>query len=133
MDLSGMFSPRYMRLGLLVTGALLGGCGGSSRGGPVVTTAPGGASAQAIAPLSADDVSILFPAPTSAADLAHLIAVSDLTAPNPQDPSKRDPVWSDAVFQQFLGLAASSFAQVSGTETRIGLPAEAQLKANWFV
>lgn len=133
MDLSGMFSLRYLWFELIVMGAVLGGCGGSSRGGPVVTTQTAGSTTPAIAPLSADDVSILFPAPTSAADFAHLISVSDLTAPNPQDPSKRDPVWSDDVFQQFLGLAGSSFAQVSGTQTRIGLPAEAQVKANWFV
>jgi hypothetical protein len=133
MDLSGMYSLGYLRLAMICIVAVLGGCGGSSRGGPTITGLSGGQAAQAIAPLSADDVSILFPAPTTAADFAHLIAVSDLTAPDPQDPSKRDPVWSDAAFQQFLGLAASSFAQVSGTQTRIGLPAEAQLKNNWFV
>jgi mono/diheme cytochrome c family protein len=88
---------------------------------------------QAFAPLSADDVSILFPAPTRAADFANLIAVSDLTTPDPADSTKRDPVWSDAAFRQFLELAGSQFAQVSEANTRIGLPAEAQVKANWFV
>jgi hypothetical protein len=88
---------------------------------------------RAIGPLSADDVSILFPAPTRADDFANLIAVRDLTTPNPQDPTKRDPVWPDAVFQQFLGIAASPEAQVAGTQIRIGLPPEAQSVANWYV
>jgi hypothetical protein len=86
-----------------------------------------------VPPLSADDVSILFPAPTRAGDFANLIAVRDLTTPNPQDPTKRDPVWPDAVFQQFLGIAASQKAQVAGTQVRIGLPPEAQSIGNWYV
>lgn len=69
-------------------------------------------------------VSLLFPAPTRAGDLANLIAVSDLAVPNLQDPTKRDPVWPDDVFQQFLAIAASPAAQVAGTPTRIGLPTE---------
>jgi hypothetical protein len=111
------------------------GCGGSSRHGQTGTGANGAASTQtqAFAPLSADDVSILFPAPKQAADLSKLIAISDLTAPDPEDPRKRGQVWPDAVFQQFLGLAASSAAQVAGTTTRMGLPVEAQSKANWFI
>jgi hypothetical protein len=43
-------------------------------------------------PLSADDVSWLFPAPTKASDLANLIAIGDLTAPDPQDASKRERI-----------------------------------------
>ena len=66
--------------------------------------------APAIQPLSANDVSWLFPAPTKAEDFANLISMADLTAPNPQDPSKRDRVWSDATFAQFLGIAASPAA-----------------------
>ncbi|MGB2645059.1 MAG: hypothetical protein WBG02_05045 [Candidatus Acidiferrum sp.] len=129
MDRSEIFSPRFARLGVIAILALGGACGCSSHHGQ-----PNGgpAESQAIAPLSADDVSILFPAPTKAVDFANLIAVSDLTAPNPQDAAKRDPLWSDAVFKQFLGLAASQ-SQVAGTTTRIGLPAGAQTKANWFV
>jgi hypothetical protein len=83
-------------------------------------------------PLSADDVSWLFPAPTGVADLDKLISVGDLTAAN-QDPTKRDPIWSDTVFQRFLGIAASDRAQVAGTHVRIGLPPEAQSIRNWFV
>lgn len=84
-------------------------------------------------PLSANDVSWLFPPPTRAEDFAKLIAVGDIAAPNSQDPTKRDPVWSDAVFQQFIGIAASPAGAVAGTTNRIGLPSEIQTKSAWFV
>jgi hypothetical protein len=89
--------------------------------------------APAIQPLSANDVSWLFPAPTKAEDFANLISMADLTAPNPQDPSKRDRVWSDATFAQFLGIAASPAALVEGTQNHIGLPAEAQSIEAWHI
>jgi hypothetical protein len=82
-------------------------------------------------PLSADDVSWLFPAPTKAADLANLISMGDLTVPNPQDPSKRDLVWSDQIFQQFLAIAASPAASVAGHQ--IGLPAQAKSIETWHI
>jgi hypothetical protein len=122
-------------LGLVLIGVLVAcaACGGSSR--PKATDAGGGAvtSAQANTPLSANDVSWLFPPPTQASDFDKLIAVHDLTSQNPQDPTKRDPVWSDAAFQQFLAIAASPAAQVAGTPARIGLPAEVQSIGAWFV
>jgi hypothetical protein len=89
---------------------------------PVVTQVP----AVENRPLSANDVSWLFPPPTKVADLDKLIAVRDLTTQNPQDSTKGDPVWTDAVFRQFVGIAASPAAQVAGTQNRIGLPANAQ-------
>lgn len=82
-------------------------------------------------PLSADDVSWLFPAPTATADLAKLISMGDLSVPNAQDPTKRDRVWSDSIFQQFLGIAASPAASVAGNQ--IGLPAEAKLIETWHI
>jgi hypothetical protein len=85
------------------------------------------------APLSANDVSWLFPAPTRASDFANLIAVRDVTTPNPQDPTKRDSIWPDAVFQQFIAIAASPAAQVAGTSAKIGLPKEAQSPDAWFI
>jgi hypothetical protein len=91
------------------------------------------AQAQANLPLSADDVSWLFPAPTRAEDFARLIAVGDLTTQNTQEPAKRDPVWPDAAFQQFLAIAASPAAQVAGTQAQIGLPSEAQSIKAWFI
>jgi hypothetical protein len=82
-------------------------------------------------PLSADDVSWLFPAPVKTEDLARLIAIADLTVPNAQDPSKRDRVWSDSIFQQFLAIAASPAASVGSN--KIGLPAEAKSIDSWHI
>lgn len=130
MDRSGLFSSQYLRLGALVVSVACGSCGGSTRQGPAST---GPSPTQAISPLSADDVSVLFPAPTRAEDFGKLIAVRDLTTQNAQDPTKRDPVWPDAVFQQFLAIAASPAAQVAGTQNRIGLPSEAQTVDAWFI
>ena len=59
--------------------------------------------------------------------------MADLTVPNPQDPTKRDRVWSDAAFAQFLGIAASPAAAVAGTSDRIGLPAEAKSIDAWHI
>ncbi|WP_216843135.1 hypothetical protein [Granulicella sp. S190] len=98
-----------------------------------MATASAPTRAVAIQPLSADDVSLLFPPPTKAEDFAKLIAVRDLTVPNPQDPTKRDPVWPDSAFQQFLAIAAGPAAQVDGTQKSIGLPAEAKTIDGWFV
>lgn len=100
---------------------------------PARTGGPQPPQTAAPAPLSADDVSWLFPAPTRAEDFGKLIAVRELTAPNPQDPTKRDPVWPAAVFQQFIAIANSAAAQVAGTQARIGLPAEAQSMDAWFI
>jgi hypothetical protein len=102
----------------------------------VFSAGPGNVAAQqtsAVQPLSPDDVSWLFPAPTRADDLKNVISMGDLAAPNPQDLTKRDPVWSDAVFQRFLEIAAADEAKVAGTDTKIGLPMEAHTKSNWFV
>jgi hypothetical protein len=82
--------------------------------------------AQSIAPLSANDVSWLFPAPTTAADLANLIAVKDITASG-------GPVWTDTVFQRFVAIADSSVTQVAGTSSQISLPQEARAIDAWFV
>jgi hypothetical protein len=78
-------------------------------------------------------VSLLFPAPTRPEDFAKLIAVRDLTTQDPRDPAKRDPVWPDAAFQQFVAIAASTAAQVASTQSRIGLPREAQSIDTWFI
>ena len=71
--------------------------------------------------------------PTRAADFANLIAVRDVTTPNPQDPTKRDPVWSDSAFQQFLTIVNGPQAQVAGTNAQISLPAEARSIDAWFI
>src|SRR5271163_4919415 len=122
----GIFSLRYARLGLI--GAVIV-CGiGAWACKSKVPPAP------AVQPLSANDVSWLFPAPTQAADFANLIAVRDITTPNPQDPTKRDPLWSDAAFQQFLAIADGPAAQAApGATGQIALPKEAQTPDAWFV
>lgn len=131
MDTSRIFSFRYLRLGLI--GVLIAGgvCSTSFWHGRAA--AVGAVPAQFIAPLSANDVSLLFPPPTRAEDFAKLIAVRDLTTQNPQDPTKRDLVWPYSVFQQFIEIANGPAAQVAGSQVGIGLPAEAQSIDAWFV
>jgi hypothetical protein len=102
------------------------------RTGSVIGTAAV-AQAPAVQPLSPNDMSWLFPAPAVAADFDKLIAIRDLTAPNPQDPTRTDPVWPDAAFQQFLGIAASPATLVAGTQSQIGLPAEVQSIDAWQI
>jgi hypothetical protein len=128
MNRLGRFSLRYQRIALVAT---LIACGVS---GWACKSKPPHQSEATVQPLSANDVSWLFPAPTRAADLANLIAVRDITTPSPQDPTKRDPVWSDAAFNQFLtfvdGPAANAAAGANG---QISLPKEAQTPDAWFV
>jgi hypothetical protein len=105
---------------------------------PATPTVGGSSGSAALAqtptqPLSANDVSWLFPAPKQAGDFAKLIAVHDLTTPNPQDPTKRDQILSDVAFQQFIAIAASPATAVAGTTNRIGLPSQAQSIDAWFV
>ena len=132
MDDSRILSFKYLGFGLLAILAVGGGCGASKRQGQtdITTQTP---VTQALPPLAANDVSILFPAPTTAADLDKIIAVSTITTPNSQDPTKRDPIWPAAAFQQFVAIADGSFAQVAGTQDHIGLPAEAQNVTAWFI
>jgi hypothetical protein len=102
--------------------------------GRTAAPATGIAPAQPAAPvqsLSANDVSWLFPPPQQAADLDKLIAVGDLATPNAQDPTRRDPVWAAAAFQQFVAIAGSPATQVG--QSRIGLPVPAQSIGAWFV
>jgi hypothetical protein len=91
------------------------------------------AAALPLSPLSANDVSLLFPAPVTTADFDKLIAVGDLTTPNAQDSTKRDPVWPDVAFQQFVANADGPAAQIEGTETRMTLPDEAKTIGAWFI
>ena len=90
-------------------------------------------SASASPPLSANDVTWLFPPPADAADLANLISIDDVTMQDPANPSARVPVWSDAAFKDFLAVADGPGASVDGTTNRIGLPPEARSKTNWFI
>lgn len=124
-------------LGLGLIGILLAGDGRTGLlhfeplGAGTQSTTP--TAAQAIKPFSANDVSLLFPAPTRAEDFAQLIAVRDLITTDPQDPTKHDMVWPTAVFQQFLSIVNSQATQVAGTQNRIVLPAELQSIDAWFI
>jgi hypothetical protein len=87
--------------------------------------ASGSARAQtaAVKPLSANDVSWLFPKPTSLDDL---ISMADLKAHG-------RPVWSDAAFRQLLGIASGPAGLVAGTNRRIELPPNVRAKGAWYI
>src|ERR1700730_2207154 len=122
MNTFAVCASRYLKLALLGIAAICCGCGSSSRHEHADTAAASPLATQtpANAPLSANDISWLFPVPTRAQDFANLIAVRDITTPNPQDPTKRDPVWNDATFQQFLKIVNGPQTQVAGTQSQIG-------------
>ncbi len=105
MNSSALHTSRRLKLAVLGILLLSTACNKKTSGGSSSPeTPPAVAPIQLNAPLSANDVSWLFPVPTRAADFANLIAIRDVTTPNPQDPTKRDPVWSDSAFQQFLNI-----------------------------
>jgi hypothetical protein len=135
MHSSELFPFRYLRVGLIAILVVGSACVGLLRHGHADAGAGRAvpAQTQAIPPLSADDVSWLFPAPTRAEDFAKLIAVRDLTTQDPQDPTKRNLVWPYAAFQRLLEIANGPTALVAGTQNRIGLPAEAQSIDAWFI
>jgi hypothetical protein len=96
--------------------------------GPVTPVAPHAPNP----PLSADDVSWLFPAPVTGADMASLIAIEDVTAPDPQNPAQRVPVWSQAAFSQFLGIADGPDGAIPSGE-RIAIPDQARQIDTWQI
>ena len=79
-----------------------------------------------VEPLSANDISWLFPAPDNDADLAKLISMRELTAGD-------GPIWSDDVFHQFLTIATGPAGSVEGTTQRIELPAEVWTRDVWYI
>src|ERR1700733_7015513 len=134
MNSSALHTSRHLKLAVLGILLVSTACNKKTSGGSSGNEAPPAvAPIQGNAPLSANDVSWLFPAPTRAADFANLIAVRDVTTPNPQDPTKRDPVWSDSAFQQFLNIVNGPQAQVAGTNAQVSLPAEARSIDAWFI
>ena len=80
MNRSGSNYLRFARLALIGSLIVCGVSGWACKSKPQLAPAP------AVQPLSANDVSWLFPAPTQAADLANLIAVRDITTQNQRDP-----------------------------------------------
>jgi mono/diheme cytochrome c family protein len=135
MNTSALYNSRYLQFALLGIVAICCGCGGSSRQRNADSASGSSLPSQtpANAPLSANDISWLFPVPTRAADFANLIAVRDITTPNAQDPTRRDPVWNDATFQQFISIVNGAQTQVAGTPAQISLPPEARVVDAWFV
>jgi hypothetical protein len=89
------------------------------------------AQAPLIPELSANDVSWLFPVPGQAADFDNLIPIGSLTTENPNDPTKRDAVWSAAAFESFVDIATGPAAQVGGNT--IHLAPEARSIDAWFI
>jgi len=119
----GLLRLAWIGIVVVVGGSDIGGTAGT---GVVFAQPP-----SPILPLSANDVSWLFPMPTRAADFDNLISMRDLTTQNPHDPTKRDPAWPASAFQRFLDIATSPMAQVGGNQ--ISLPAEAQSMGAWFI
>lgn len=81
-------------------------------------------------PLALNDISILFPPPAKTADLTNLIRLSDLVSP------QGARLWSNEDFQQFLVIAESAggvSGSVSGSQFRLGLPAEVKSIDKWFI
>ncbi|MHB0773075.1 hypothetical protein ACYCVF_31095 [Bradyrhizobium sp. 1.29L] len=82
-------------------------------------------------PLSANDLTILFPPPQNAADMANLIALSDLAGPT----GSPQRLWSDEDFSRFLANAENAErpgAPDSGV-ARIALPDSVKNIKAWFV
>jgi hypothetical protein len=104
---------------------------------PVSTVAQTGTSKPAspvvsIRPLSANDVSILFPVPRSKDDLAGLIPLSDLMARGSDGARLR--IWSDADFSSFISISNTVPGNVvAGTQRSISLTADARQASAWFI
>jgi hypothetical protein len=82
-------------------------------------------------PLSGNDVTILFPPPKTAADLANLIALSDLAGPT----GSPQRLWSEEDFGRFIAIAENperADAPASSVH-KISLPDEVKKIGAWFV
>ncbi len=101
--------------------------------GLVVAVATGMAAAQTPSkPLAANDVSILFPPPKKAADMANLIALSDLAGPT----GSPQRLWSDEDFARFLVNAENPVRPDRTPDSgvnKIGLPDAVKNIGAWFV
>ena len=84
------------------------------------------------APLGVNDVSWLFPGPKNAHDLVNFIRAADLTAPDPKDPSKREPIWPAAAFKQFIDNANGPAAKI-GDNHQLKLPLDALNIKSWRI
>ena len=81
-------------------------------------------------PLAVDDVSWLFPAPLSAAELRdNTISIADLVSVDPGDSTKRDAILPQKTFDHFASIVQSSASEIAGK--RVHLPTT-DLK-NWRI
>jgi hypothetical protein len=86
-------------------------------------------SGQAPAPLTASDVSILFPLPKDG-DMSGFISIADLTGSD----GKR--LFSDEAFNRFISAAESDDSKIvdqAGNATQIAFPSETKDIKTWFV
>ena len=82
-------------------------------------------------PISANDVSILFPFPRNQGDLANLIALSDLSGPSAAPAKAR--LWSENDFARFKEIAEGPAGVVAGGSRRIKLPNGVKPIDAWFI
>ena len=85
--------------------------------------------AQTPNPLTANDVSILFPMPRNESDLANLIPLATLSGPTGPTSAR---LWSDADFARIFEIAESAASKVDGTTRQIKLPDIKNIDA-WFI
>lgn len=90
-------------------------------------TAP--ATAEPVTPITANDVSILFPLPKDG-DRSNFIAIADLTG------NDGNRLFSDAAFTQFISVAESADSRIvdgAGTATQISFPMSTKDIRAWLV
>ncbi len=121
---------RFRAAGFGVMALCLFGCLGDDQ--PGINTG-GNVPSQANPTLSVDDVSWLFPAPVTAADLASVIAIKDVTAPDAQNPGQRVAAWPQDAFAQFIAIADGPHGEVNGSANRISLPPEVRSIDAWRI
>jgi hypothetical protein len=81
-----------------------------------------------ITPLSVNDVSWLFPVPTS---LDETISIADLFTTSTEGRNASTPVWSEADFTEFYNFVNSDQAADAGE--RLQLPIEARSRDGWYI
>jgi hypothetical protein len=104
-----------------------------ARAGEAVTAAGSAVSATSFSgePLAADDVSWLFPPPRTVQDLDNGIAIADLTAPDPKNPSIHNPIWPAAAFAKFIENADAT--RIANAGIQVELPSDAHDIKAWRV
>jgi hypothetical protein len=97
-------------------------------GGSQHTSIAARAQTAPVTPLSANDVSWLFPAPKS---LDETISIGDLSTAPSEDQKISEPAWSDEAFTEFYSFVTSDQAADAGE--RLRLPIEARSRNGWYI